>query len=142
MGTGVSNTASYGMSAGVFTGGPGATKSMIPYTKFHNAPDLPPNPRNVTFTQNSFTQSDTVPLLQYEACSTFKKDLDEELYTEIPGEYLTVQSGKVERNAVDQPQPQYGNVPSAEIKQQLHGDTEKEDLSTLSDNSVQEVYGN
>ncbi len=172
MGTGTYNAAPYGMSAGVFTGGPGATNSMIPLTKFHDAPDLPPwkdpyntNPRNVTATPNPYTlnrtQSDTytvmnpagsafvpgpgVPPPQYEACSTFKKDLDEELYTEIPGEYLTVQSGKVERDAFDQPQPQYGNVPSVEIKLQLHGDAKKEDLSTLStlsDNSVQEVCGN
>jgi hypothetical protein len=169
MGIGASNTASYGLSAGVFTGRPGATNSMIPLTQFHNAPDLPPwkdpyntNPRNVTATPNPYTlnrtQSDTytvmnpagsafvpgpgVPPPQYEACSTFKKDLDKELYSEIPGEYLTVQSGEVERDAVDQPQPQYGNDPSAEIKLQLHGDTEREDLSTLSENSVQEVYGN
>ena len=164
MGTRTSNAA-YGISAGVFTGGPGATNSMIPLTKFHDAPDLPPwkdpyktTPQNNMATSNPYTlnrsQFDTytvmnpagsvfppgIPPPQYEAYSSFKKDLDEQLYSEIPGERFAFQSGKEED---DRPQPQYGNVPSAEIKLQLYpGDTEKEDLSTLSDNSVQEVYGN
>ena len=166
MGTGTSN-AGYGMSAGVFTGGPGATNSMIPLTKFHDAPDLPPwkdpyntNPRNAMATPNAYTLnrtlSDTytvmnpagavftpgIPPPQYDDCSTFKKGLDDQLYSEIPGQYLAFQLSSEEKND-QQPQPQYGNVPSAEIKLQLHpGNTEKEDLSTLSDNSVQEVYGN
>ena len=82
---------------------------------------------------------------QNEACSTFKKDSDNELYSEIP--YQTFQSaGEQDAAHVDQPQPEHRNIPSrsAEITLQLHhGDeAEKEDLSTLSDNSVQEVYGN
>ena len=162
MGTGTSNAAC-SMTAGVFTGGPGATNSMIPLTKFHNGPDLPPRknpynnmtPRNVMATPNAyaFECSDTythmnpvgsvfapgVPPPQYEACSSFKKGVDDQLYSEIPGEYLTVQNSQQD----DQPQVHYGNVSSAEIKLQLRpGDTEKEDLSIKSDISVQEVYGN
>ena len=157
MRTGTSSAGGYGMPGGVFTGGPGATNSMIPLTKFHDAPDLPPwknpynnmNAQNVTATPNAYTlqrtQSDAytfmnpagsafipeVPPPQYEASSSFKKDLGDQLYSEIPGEYLTFQSGKEEG---DQRQPQYGNVPSrsAEIKLQLHPhETEKEDLSAL-----------
>ena len=175
MGTGTYTATPFGASAGAFTGGPGTTNSMVPLTKFHDAPDLPPwkdrynmNPRNVMVTQNPYTlnhsPSDTytvmnpagpalvpgpgIPPPQYEAYSTFKKDLDNELYSEIPGEYSAYQGGKGEQDAthVGQPQPQYGNIPSrsAEITLQLHhGDeAEKEDLSTLSDNSVQEVYDN
>ena len=173
MGTGTYTATPFGTSAGAYTGGPGTTNSMVPLTKFHDAPDLPPwkdpyntNPRNVTVTPNPYTlnrtQSDTytvmnpagsvfvpgpgIPPPQYEDCSTFKKDSDE-LYSEIPGEYLTLQSGKGEQDAayVGQPQPQYGNIPSrsAEITLQLHhGEAEKEDLSAMSDNSMQEVYGN
>ena len=173
MGTGTYTATPFGASAGAFTGGPGTTNSMVPLTKFHDTPDLPhwkdpynTNPRmNVMATQHPYTLnrtlSDTytvmnpagtafmpgpgIPPPQYEAhChSTFKKDLDSELYSEIPGEYLTFESGREERDAVGQPQPQYGNIPSAEIKLHLHhGEAEKEDLSAMSDNSVQEVYGN
>ena len=161
MGTGASNVA-YGGIPGAFTGGPGATGSMIPLTKSHDTPDLPPwnnpyntTPRNIVATPNAyaFERSDTytfmnpagsafmpkVPPPQYEESSSFKKDFDDQLYSEIPGEFLTLQNGKED----DQSQPQYGNVPSSEIKLQLHPrDTEKEDLSTMPDNSVQEVYGN
>ena len=165
MGTGTSNTAC-SMTAGVFTGGPGATNSMIPLTKFHDGPDLPPRkdpynnmtPRNVMATPNAyaFERSDTythmnpvgsvfapagVPPPQYEACSSFKKGVnDDQLYSEIPGEYLMVQNSKQDGL---QPQAHYGNISSAEIQLQLRlSDTEKEDLSTKSDISVQEVYGN
>ena len=172
MGIGTHTATPFGTSAGAFTGRPGTTNSMVPLTKFHDTPDLPPwkdpyntNPQNVMVAQNPYTHtrtpSDTytdmnpagtafipgpgIPPPQYEAHghSSFKKDSDSGLYSEIPGEYLTFESAREERDAMGQPQPQCGNISSAEIKLQLHhGEAEKEDLSAMSDNSVQEVYGN
>jgi hypothetical protein len=87
---------------------------------------------------SAFVPGPGVPPLPYETCLNFY----EEIYTEIPGEYLTVHSGKVEQDAVDQPKQQYGNdpkpKPKPKPKMQLHGVTEKEDRYL----SVQEVYGN
>jgi hypothetical protein len=87
---------------------------------------------------SAFVPGPGVPPLPYETCLNFY----EEIYTEIPGEYLTVHSGKVEQDAVDQPKQQYGNdpkpKPKPKPKMQLHGDTEKEGRYL----SVQEVYGN
>ena len=55
-----------------------------------------------------------VPPPQYEACSKKLDDHEQELYSEIPGEYLTFESSDLD----GQPQPQYGNIPSSE-KQDL-----------------------
>ena len=158
MGVGTFNA---GLTSGVFTGGPGATNSMIPLTKFHAGPELPPwkdpyntTQRNTIATPNTYSleHSDpytimnpvgsafppNVPPPQYEASSSLTtKGFDhDQLYSEIPGDYSTFQGAQ--RN--DHPQPQYGNIPTKNIKLQLnHGDTEKEDLSTKSDISTQEV---
>ena len=104
VGSGTYN-AGYGVSAGQFTGGPGATNSMIPLNKFNDAPDLPPwkDPYNMTLrnamaTPNAYTlnhsQSDTytvmnpagsvfppgVPPPQYEACLKKLDDHEQEKY--------------------------------------------------------------
>ena len=103
------NSAAYGMARGQFSGGPaGATNSMIPLTKFQDGPDLPPRkdlymtPQNVLAPPNVYERSDSfyismnpvgsafiteAPPPQYEACSS-KKNYTDQLYAEIPGEYL------------------------------------------------------
>ena len=122
---------------GVFTGGPGATNSMVPLTKFHDSPDLPPRkdlymtPRSPLAPTNAYEYSTDayismnparpavfvpeVPPPQYEACSSFKKD--EKLYAQIPGEYLPIIKGE---DSAECEQVQYGNIPpSSEFKLQL-----------------------
>ena len=116
------NNAAYGMSRREFHWGPGATNSMIPLTKFQDGPDLPPRkdlymtPQNVLaplangsdlgyISMNpvgSVFITETPPL-HYEACSSLKKDYNDQLYEEIPGECLMKE---------DDDNVRYGNISS------------------------------
>ena len=130
-----------GMVRGESSGGPaGATNSMIPLTKFQDGPDLPPRkdlymtPQSVLAPPNVYERSDSsyirmnpvgsvfAPPTQYEGCSSLKKDYSDQLYAEIPGEYLVRE---------DDDNVQYGNVSSSEVKLQLHlaGDVEDGNVS-------------
>lgn len=153
--------AAYGTAGGVCSGGPGATNSIIPLTKFHDAggPNLPPRkdlymtPRNALAPPNAYDCYDSytymnpagsvflpqVPPPQYAPGheSPYKVDYDDQLYAEIPGEYLTVpHDGRDDQ--------EYANISPLELKLQLQpGNLEDDDTSAKpQDTSIQEVYGN
>ena len=118
MAKGTTNIA-YGMSMaqGGFIEGPGNAEPMKPNTTFHNGPELPPRkdlymtPRSTLAPSNAYDyiKSDPVravyfsesPRPHYEACSSLKMADDDELYDEIPGEYLQTStfSGKEEKGS-------------------------------------------
>ena len=112
---------SYGMSMaqGAFVAEPGTANSMMSNTNFHSGPELPPRkdfymiPQSTLAPPNAYDYIKIDPVRavylseppppHYEACSSLKVAADDELYDEIPGEYLQTStfSGKEEKGCGD-----------------------------------------
>ena len=134
-----------------FGAGPVATESMIPHTKFHNDPELPPRkdlyitPQSTLAPPNAYEYSDPYikmnpvravylsepPPPHYEACSSLKMAADDELYDEIPGEYLQTSTftSKEEKDCGDvQGGTSTNLLSSAKVTLKLqHADEEEKD---------------